>query len=208
MRGSPDGRYPSPVIGTRLPHLIGLATLVAASVACSAPRPERLTLEQRTVVDEERRIRYIVHENWLPMDATMKCILDGSFLSIHVYSLIGAQKQFVAGLPDSLDPQIDAWARHDYLVLNEKEIGATTIGGLPAREIRFETRSRNDDPPGQLFFWIVRNRTYLYVIRASFRPDALPDTPSEVRAILDSVAFLEPPEEPPPTEGTPTVVIP
>ena len=32
----------------------------------------------------------------------MRCVLDGSYLTFHVFSLVGAKKEFVAGLPKTL----------------------------------------------------------------------------------------------------------
>lgn len=187
---------------------LALIALTAIGLAaCSPPRPKELSLEQRTVVDDERRLQYVVHSNWIPMHGTAKCVLDGSVLSIHVYSLIGAKTDFVEDLPDSLDPQLDEWARHDYLVTKDKEVDDTTVGGLPARVLRFETRARKEDSPGSLVFWVVRNKTYLYVFRSSFRHDARPEALVEVRTMLDSVAFLPPPSDEGAAEGDATITI-
>jgi hypothetical protein len=196
-----------PMRPTRPEILLAAATALALA-SCAPDRPKPLSLEQRTIVDEERRLTYVVHPDWLPMSGTMKCVLDGSFVSVHVYSLIGAEAKFVSGLPESLDPQLDAWARHDYRIEKDKEVGGSTVGGLPARELRFETRAWKDDPAGRLTFWVVRNKSYLYVFRASLESDARPETPAAIRSMLDSVRFLEPPEAPPETEGMATIVVP
>lgn len=164
--------------------------ILALACACGPPQRSKLTLEQRTVVDEARAIRYVAHQNWLPMDATLRCVLDGSFLSVHVNSLVGAKKEFVDGLPESLYPQLDEWARHDYLVEGERAVVEATVGGLPAKEVRYVVRTREEDPPGDLRFWVVRHEAYLYTFRMSLRADHRPESLDEVRTMLEGVTFL------------------
>jgi hypothetical protein len=176
-----------------LTFALAAATFAAA---CSQPAHERLPVEKRTVEDTERRIKYVADPNWLPLDGNVRCVLDGSYLTFHVFSLIGAKKDFVAALPKSLDPQLEAWAHHDYLVVEPRQESSSKVGPLPALEYRYVTRARPEDRPSLLTFWIVRNKTYLYVFRASLRPDARPESSTEIRRMLDGMEFLEPPLDP------------
>jgi hypothetical protein len=179
---------------------IALAGL--AWVACAGPQPVKLTLEQRTVVDEVRRLKYVADPNWLPIDANLRCVLDDSFVTIRVHSLVEAQGAFVRGLPQSLYPQMDAWAKHDYMVEGTRKELLSTVGGLPARELRYIVRTRPEHGPGDLRFWLVRHQNYLYVFRMALRPDHGPERVGEVRSMLDSVEFLDTPGDPvPASEG-------
>lgn len=195
MRGSWGSRYPE-----RMKRPIVLAALLAA--ACAGPQPVKLTLEQRTVVDEVRRLKYVADPNWLPIDANLRCVLDDSFVTIRVHSLVEAEREFVRGLPQSLYPQMDAWAKHDYMVEDRRVELVSTVGGLPARELRYVVRTRPEHGPGDLRFWLVRHENYLYVFRMALRPDHGPERVGEVRSMLDSVEFLDTPGEPViPSEG-------
>ena len=186
MRGSRESRYPE-----RMKRWIAPAALTLA--ACSGPQPVKLTLEQRTVVDEVRRLKYVADPNWLPLDANLRCVLDDSFVTIRVHSLVDAEPEFVRGLPQTLYPQMDEWARHDYMVEGDRRELASTVGGFPARELRYVVRNRPEHGPGDLRFWLVRHANYLYVFRMALRPDHGPERVGEVRSMLDSVEFLETP---------------
>ena len=173
-----------------------IVLLALLASACVGPQPDKLTLEQRTVVDEVRRLKYVADPNWLPLDANLRCVLDDSFVTIRVHSLVDAQKDFVRGLPQSLYPQLDAWAKHDYMVEGTRRELVSTVGGLPARELRYVVRTRPEHGPGDLRFWLVRHENYLYVFRMALRPDHGPERVGEVRSMLDSVEFLDTPGEP------------
>lgn len=189
MRGSWGSRYPE-----GMKRALSLVALVV--LACGGPQPVKLSLEERTIVDETRRLKYVADPNWIPMDANLRCVLDDSFISIRVHSLVDAQADFVRGLPQSLYPQMDDWAKHDYLVDPDRKELVSTVGGLPARELRYVVRTRPEHGPGDLRFWLVRHENYLYVFRMALRPDHGAERIAEVRSMLDSVEFLKTPGDP------------
>lgn len=184
--------------------VVTLVAALAGFAGCQPPAAEQLPVEKRTIEDAQRRIAYVADPNWLPLDGNVTCPLDGSYLTFHVFSLIDAKKDFVDGLPKTLEPQLEAWAHHDYLVGAPRTEGPSSVGPLPAREYRYVTRARSEDRPGVLTFWVVRNKTYLYVFRASLRPGARPESAAEIRRMLDGMSFLEPPLDP---GTTPTVTL-
>jgi len=162
------------------------ALLFAA--ACTAP-PEKAETEQ-TVSDSARGVRYVVPAGWKFSDAEIRSP-HGSLLTLRVYDLVEADKKFVAGLPDTLIPQLLEWAQLYYRVEGEPIRTATTVAGLPASELVYPVRVRPKDPPSKVIYWVVIRKTRLFVLRSAFPPSGLATDEPVLRKVVAGWTFLE-----------------
>jgi hypothetical protein len=157
------------------------AAVVLFSAACDRP--------EHTVTDTARGVRFVVPAGWRSYDAEIRSP-QGSLMTLRVYDLVEANKRFVAGLPDSLIPQLLEWAELYYIVEGEPTRTATTVAGLPATELVYSVRARKKDPPSKLIYWIVIRKTRLFVFRAGFAAEGLPIDEPVVRRVVDGWVFL------------------
>jgi len=162
------------------------ALLLAA--ACAAP-PRKAETEQ-TVSDSARGVRYVVPAGWKFSDAEIRSP-HGSLLTLRVYDLVEADKKFVAGLPDTLIPQLLEWAQLYYRVEGEPIRTATTVAGLPASELVYPVRVRPKDPPSKVIYWVVIRKTRLFVLRAAFPANGLATDEPVLRNVVAGWTFLE-----------------
>jgi hypothetical protein len=166
-----------------------VAILFAAAVVAGCSGSGQ-TPEQRTVEDHERGYRFVLPPGWRTFGWEARSS-SGSLLTIDVHSLIGADAKFVAGLPQSVVPQLEAWTLYYFSVVDKPVSRGTTVGGASALEVVYPTRIRAQDPPSRAEYWVVRNGSLLYILRATYpggRADA--DGPA-VRDLLASWKFLE-----------------
>lgn len=164
-----------------------IAALVVVALACSGPAPK--TEAERTITDQGRGVRYVIPEGWRNHDGEVRSP-GGSLLTLRVYDLVEADKKFVAGLPDSLIPQLREWSEFYYLVLGEPTRQATTIAGLPATELVYPIKVRPKDPPSKVVYWVVKRETRLFVIRGAFSASGLAADEPVLRGIVEHWAFL------------------
>lgn len=167
--------------------MVSLVAVAAAS--CSAPPPK--TEAERTVTDHARGVRYVVPEGWKSSDGEVRSG-DGSLLTLRVYDLVEAKKSFVAGLPDTLIPQLLEWAKYYYMVEGPPSRSDTSVAGLPATEFDYPVRVRPRDPPSKVIYWVVVRKTRLFVLRAAFPATGLVADEPVMRKIVDGWAFVEP----------------
>lgn len=160
--------------------------LVAA--ACGAP--SRNTELERTVSDSARGVRYVVPLGWKPFDGEIRSP-GGSLLTLRVYDLVEADKAFVAGLPDTLIPQLLEWAKYYYYVEGQPVRTATSVAGLPATELVYPIRVLPKDPPSKVIYWVVTRKTRLFVLRAAFPASGLAADEPVIRKVVENWAFLE-----------------
>ena len=166
--------------------LAGLAA--AAGCAPSAPRE---------VVDAERGCRYVVPAGWGAFGDELRSPRSSLF-SIRVFELLDADRSFREGLPDTILPQLEEWARSYYVVQEAPARAEATVGGLPALELTYAVRVRADDPAAtKLVYWVVEAGHRLFVLRAVVPPPALAEDEPAVRGIVDSWQFPEPAGEGP-----------
>jgi hypothetical protein len=158
------------------------------AVACSAPPPK--TEAERTVTDAARGVRYIAPEGWKSSDGEVRS-RDGSLLTLRVYDLVEAKKSFVAGLPDTLIPQLLEWAKYYYMVEGPPSRTETTVAGLPATEFTYPVRVRPRDPPTKVIYWVVIRKTRMFVLRAAFPATRVAADEPVMRKIVEGWAFLE-----------------
>ena len=164
-----------------------VVTIAAALAGCAGPGP---TLKERAVEDRERGYRFLLPPGWKMFGYEARSP-SGSLLTIDVHSLVGADSQCVTGLPESVIPQLEAWTLYYFNTVDKPATRQTTVGGSPALEIVYTTRVRTQDPPSRAEYWVVRNGSLLYILRATYpagRADA--ESPA-VRDLLASWVFLE-----------------
>jgi hypothetical protein len=117
---------------------------------------------------------------------------DMSLLSFQAHSLDGAERRFMEGLPDSLVPQLEQWARSLYAYVGPPRRATQTVGGLAATELLYPVAARVGDREAKLFYWVVRRGDLLYVLRATVPGKAPGSDEEELRKMLASIEFFEP----------------
>ena len=166
--------------------LVSIALLLTA--ACAA-QPQKAETEQ-SVTDAARGVRYIVPAGWKFSDAEIRSP-RGSLLTLRVYDLVEADKKFVAGLPDTLIPQLLEWAELYYQVDGPPIRTATAVAGLPATELAYPVRARPKDPLSKVIYWVVVRKTRLFVMRTAYPPSGLAQDEPLIRKVIDGWVFLE-----------------
>jgi hypothetical protein len=166
-----------------------LAILLAAA-AIAGCAGSGSTPEQRTVVEHERGYQFVLPPGWRMFGWEARSHA-GSVLTIDVHSLNGAEAKFVADLPKSVVPQLEAWTLYYFNVVLEPTTRETSVGGAPALEVSYPVRIRAADPPSRADYWVVRNGQLLYILRTTY-PVGRADTDGPaVRELLASWKFLE-----------------
>ena len=167
---------------------MALAAGACLTVAACVTPPQKATSDQ-TVTDRARGVRYIVPAGWKFSDAEIRSP-QGSLLTLRVYDLVEADRKFVAGLPDTLIPQLREWAELYYRVEGEPVRTTTTVAGLPATELTYPVRVRPKDPPTKVIYWVVVRKTRLFVLRAAFPATELASEEPVLRKVVEGWAFL------------------
>ena len=166
-----------------------LASAVLLLAAACAAQPRKAESEQ-AVTDRARGVRYIVPAGWKYSEAEIRSP-HGSLLTLRVYDLVEADKRFVAGLPDTLFPQLLEWCELYYRVEGPAVRTAATIAGLPATEMAYPIRVRPKDPPSKVIYWIVIRKTRLFVMRTAYPPSGLAEDEPIIRNVIARWVFLE-----------------
>jgi hypothetical protein len=166
------------------------AAILLATAAIAGCAESGSTTEQRTVEEHERGYRFVLPPGWRMFGWEARSD-SGSVLTINVHSLNGADSKFVAGLPQSVVPQLEAWTIYYFNIVGEATSRQTTIGGMPALEMNYPVRIRAADPASRADYWVVRNGQLLYILRTTY-PAGRADTDGPaVRELLASWKFLE-----------------
>jgi hypothetical protein len=161
--------------------------VLAVAASCTTP-PK--TEAERTVTDTARGVRYVVPEGWRASDGEARS-RDGSLMTLRVYDLVEADKRFVAGLPDTLIPQLKEWAEFYFRVEGPPTRVDTQVAGLPAVELTYPVRVRPKDPPSKVVYWVVTRKTRLFVIRAAFSAKGLAADEPPMRKLVEGWSFLD-----------------
>ncbi len=121
----------------------------------------------------------------------------GSFLTIERHSLSGAQKDFVAALPDALFPQVMIQLDQSYREIEEVSRGPTSLGGQRGLEVVLKGKAGLSSSVTIITVDIVHAEEWVYVLRA-YSPENrdAADRPDFDR-VRRSLAFLDPPKKTP-----------
>jgi hypothetical protein len=166
------------------------AAVVLAVLALAGCSGSVQTEKERTIEDHERGYRFVLPPGWRLIGYEARSH-SGSLLTIDVHSLVGADSQFVAGLPESVVPQLEAWTLYYFNSVDKPVSRQTTVGGSPALEVVYTTRIRPQDPPSRAEYWVVRNGSLLYILRATYPAGRAEAEGPAVRDLLASWVFLE-----------------
>jgi hypothetical protein len=166
---------------------LALLLAAAAIAGCSGSGS---TPEQRTVEERERGYRFVLPLGWQVFGWEARSA-SGSVLTINVHSLNGADAKFVAGLPQTVIPQLEAWTLYYFNVVGEPTSRETIIGGAPALEMTYPVRIRATDPASRADYWVVRNGQLLYILRTTYPAGRADVDGPAVRELLASWKFLE-----------------
>lgn len=165
-----------------------LCVALVLTVGCAGTRST--TEAERTITDRGRGVRYVIPEGWKNYDGEIRS-RNGTLLTLRVYDLVEAEKGFVAGLPDSLVPQLLEWSEFYYIVLGEPTREAASVAGLPATEFVYPIKVRPKDSPSKVVYWVVVRKDRLFVIRGAFPAAGLAVDEPLLRKIVETWAFLE-----------------
>jgi hypothetical protein len=167
---------------------IGVVALawLAAAAGCGPSGP-------REVVDAERGCRYVVPAGWVAFGDELRSPRSSLF-TIRVFELLGADPTFRDGLPDTILPQLEEWARSYYVVEGAPTRAEATVAGLPALELTYAVRIHADESEAtKLVYWVIETETShrLFVLRAVLPPRALADDEPAVRGLVESWQFTD-----------------
>lgn len=152
----------------------------------------------RTYEDREAGYRYTLPQGWRGFMGEPKSP-RGTLMTVQVKSLVGADRTFVAGLPESVIPQLRGWTSHYFGTYASEERQAATLGGEPALELIHTVTVRTQSKPSQVRYWAARHGDLLYLVRVTYPSgrDAAED--ASVRQLLGSWTYLEAPTSPAPS---------
>ena len=160
---------------------------VLLTLAASACGPHPYDFE-RVIEDKARGVKYTCPAHWKDSDGEIRS-KEGTLLTLRVYDLVEADHKFVAGLPETIFPQLEEWAKYYFIVDGPPARSETEVAGLPATELNYKIRVRPKDPESKVTYWIVRRATRLFILRAAYPPRGLADEPA-LRGVVEGWVFL------------------
>jgi hypothetical protein len=170
--------------------LAGLALLgsgLLAGSGCAAPPPP--SFEARAYESPTGGYTVTVPAGWRVLQGEVRSP-SGTLITVKVLSLENADQSFVNGLPASITPQLEAWARYFFQVVGEPTQTVTSLGGVSALEVVYPIRIRPSDPQGHVAFWVAQHDVNLYVIRVASPAGVAPGDAQGVEAFLASWQFV------------------
>lgn len=168
--------------GTTRAALLLLLALAGLS-SCHDPTPT-------PVEDRQRGCRFVAPPGWVVFDGELRSP-EASLFTIRVFDLQGGDPGFLAGLPESIVPQLEDWAKSYFILEGEPQRGTLPLGTVQALELSYAIRSRPSDPISRLTYWVGRHGSRLYVLRAAYAASALARDEAAVLELLASWSFLE-----------------
>lgn len=169
--------------------LAATALALLAGSACG-PGPA-LTVEQRTFASKESGYRYIAPPYWKVLRGEVRSP-EGILITIQVLNLEDGDPKFIKGLPGTIVPQLEAWARHFYGVVGTPTQHPFTLGGEPGLTVRYPVRIRPVDPEASIVYWVARHGNRFYVLRAAIPPGGAQADAKGLDEFLASWQFIGP----------------
>jgi len=140
--------------------------------------------------DRARGYRFPVEPGWFVL-ADEVGSRNRSNLTVQVHSLDGAEPAFVAGLPESLVPQLEAWARYYFADVGSPERRPTVVDGIDALELSYPVRVRPRDAAGKVLYWVIQRGGRLYTFRAAVPPRAPSSDEADLRRMISRLEFFD-----------------
>lgn len=140
--------------------------------------------------DPARGYRLRVAAGWLVLGDELRS-RGRSVLSVQVHALDGAEPAFVAGLPESLVPQLEAWAKYYFADVGSPERRPAVVDGIDALEMSYPVRVRPGDSPGKVLYWVIRRGGRLYTFRAAVPARAPSSDEADLGQMISTLAFFD-----------------
>lgn len=167
----------------RLAPCLAPLTLAVAAVACGGPEGPPVRYE-----NAEAGYGYELPRRWVLLADEARSP-KGSLFTVKVHSLEGARQSFVAGLPETIIPQIEEWTQYFFGTPGEPERGTAIIGGEPAVRLTYMVTIRAGWDRTRVDYWIVRHGSLLYLLRAVYAAGREETETPAVLRLLESWRF-------------------
>jgi len=115
----------------------------------------------------------------------------GAVLTIERHSLFGAEKEFVAGLPDSLFPQVRIQLDQVFRELTEVSRGHTTLGGRPALHVELTGKPGKQTAETHIAVDIAATPDWVYVLRNTIPDDDVARDRADFEAVRGTFEFRD-----------------
>lgn len=167
---------------------IASAFILVLLAACAPSVPPR---EQRTYSNPDSGYRYVTPPQWRFLRGEVRSP-NSTLITIQAPSLKDADEEFLAELPESMEPQLLAWAQHFYRVVDIPVRRPATLGGQPAIEITYPVRIRPTDEPGKVTYLVTRHASRVIVVRVNYPPGVGTADDAGVSEFFGSWEFFTP----------------
>lgn len=115
-------------------------------------------------------------------------------LTFKLENLVGAEHNFLAGLPVSIEPQLNNWTKFHFTDVVEKSRGDATVGGLSAWTITYESKVKAGADITIVRYWVVEKGDLLYLFRVVFPPGREPEDGPLAAHMIEALEFIEYPK--------------
>ncbi|MGE5234880.1 MAG: hypothetical protein ACM3O7_00860 [Acidobacteriota bacterium] len=166
-------------------------TAVAALFATACGSPAVPPVAERTFAHPESGYRFVAPPHWQVMRGEVRSP-NATLITIQVLALDDAEESFVKGLPGTIVPQLEAWAKYYFRVVGAPVQRPTTLAGQPALEVTYPVRVRETDAPGQVSYWVAVHSNRIYIIRVSVPARSTSQDDAGLREFLASWQFTTP----------------
>ena len=120
---------------------------------------------------------------------------SGSILTIERHSLYQANREFLAGLPDVLFPQVMIQLRENYTEIVESSRTKVTVDGRPGLEVVLRGQPNKRLPPTIITILIFANDEWAYVVRSYSAEKLDSEDRPQFRRVRETWKFLPAPGE-------------
>ena len=166
----------------RFPATLVLAALLAC-VSCGEQ-----SVDDRTVRADAEGYSFVIPPVWMYFGDDSRST-HGTVFTVEILSLVDGDPTFLAELPRSIVPQLATRTQYFFDVVAPHKDEDVTIDGLPALHVNFPVHVRKEDHPSRLDYWIVRNGDQLFILHATYPPDAPEEDAREIESIIASWKF-------------------